>query len=85
MDKISKIRENAKVRSLFTGLNRFQLALVQLAVGRDKAANLQRAAGMVREAAKKGAQVIVLPVSDWHTSNQLYVLSHRKLVKPPLA
>ena len=50
---------------MHAGLSRFQLALVQLAVGKDKAANLRRAAGMVREAAQKGAQVVALPVSKW--------------------
>ena len=45
------------------GLHQFRLALVQLAVGADKAANLQRASRMVREAAENGAQVVALPVS----------------------
>ena len=45
------------------GLRQFRLALVQLAVGADKAANLQRASRMVREAAENGAQVVALPVS----------------------
>ena len=35
----------------------FKLALIQLAVGANKSANLSRAAEKVEEAAKKGAQV----------------------------
>ena len=45
------------------GLRKFRLALIQLAVGADKAANLTRAEGMVREAAGKGAHIVSLPVS----------------------
>ena len=43
--------------------NKFRLAMVQLAVGADKMANLKRAEGLVREAASNGAQVVSLPVS----------------------
>jgi len=39
----------------------FKLALIQLSVGANKAANLSRAVQKVEEAAKKGAQVISLP------------------------
>ena len=39
----------------------FRLALIQLAVGSNKAQNLTRAATKVREAASKGAQLISLP------------------------
>ena len=46
------------------GLRKFRLALVQLAVGADKAANLQRASQKIREAAENGAQVVALPVSN---------------------
>lgn len=53
--------EDQAMAAIAKGLSRFQLALVQLAVGKDKAANLRRAAGMVREAAQKGAQVVALP------------------------
>ena len=35
----------------------FKLALIQLSVGANKAANLSRAVQKVEEAAKKGAQV----------------------------
>ena len=45
------------------GLRQFRLALVQLAVGADKAANLQRASQKVKEAAENGAKVVALPVS----------------------
>ena len=43
----------------------FKLALIQLAVGSDKATNLSRAAEKVREAAQNGSKVVALPVSDW--------------------
>ncbi|KAJ1670661.1 Omega-amidase nit3, partial [Spiromyces aspiralis] len=39
----------------------FKLALVQLAVGSKKATNLARAHSKVQEAAKNGANVVVLP------------------------
>jgi predicted amidohydrolase len=39
-----------------------KLALIQLAAGSDKAANLQRASEKVAEAAKDGADIVVLPV-----------------------
>lgn len=41
--------------------SKFKLALIQLAVGGDKSANLQRAVEMVREAAGNGANLMVLP------------------------
>lgn len=41
----------------------FRLALVQLAVGSDKATNLSRASEKVREATQNGANIVVLPVS----------------------
>ena len=41
----------------------FKLALIQLAVGSDKATNLSRAAEKVREAARNGSKLIALPVS----------------------
>ena len=41
--------------------NKFKLALVQLSVGGDKAANLQRAVKLVCEAAGNGANIIALP------------------------
>ena len=40
----------------------FRLAMVQLAVGKDKAKNVQHACQMVRNAAQKGANMVVLPV-----------------------
>ena len=39
----------------------FRLGLIQLAVGANKAANVQRACDKVREAAANGAKVISLP------------------------
>jgi len=50
--------------SLSAELRKFRLALVQLAVGADKAANLQKASQKIREAAENGAQVVALPVSN---------------------
>ena len=41
---------------------RFKLALVQMAVGADKAANVRRACHMVKEAVQNGAGMVVLPV-----------------------
>lgn len=41
---------------------RVRLALVQLAVGSDKATNLGRAAEKVREASQNGAKIVALPV-----------------------
>ena len=42
---------------------RFRIALVQLAVGSDKAANLSRAVLKIKEAAQNGANIVTLPVS----------------------
>lgn len=42
-----------------------RIALVQLAVGADKATNLSRASEKVREATENGANIVVLPVSDY--------------------
>ena len=55
-----------------TGLRKFRLAMVQLAVGADKMANLKRAEGLVREAASNGAQIVSLPVSVALVSIKLY-------------
>ena len=44
-------------------LSKFRLGLVQMLVGADKAANLVRAAKLVKEGASNGAQVVALPVS----------------------
>lgn len=44
------------------GLRRkFRVGLVQMTVGEDKAANFARAANLVRNAARKGAQLVALP------------------------
>ncbi len=45
------------------GLRGFRLAMIQMMVGAEKTANLQRAVRMVKEAVGKGAQVVSLPVS----------------------
>ena len=44
---------------------RFKLALVQMAVGADKATNVRRACRMVKEAVQNGAGMVVLPVRGW--------------------
>ena len=36
--------------------------MIQLAVGKDKGKNIQHACQMVRNAAQKGANMVVLPV-----------------------
>jgi N-carbamoylputrescine amidase len=41
--------------------NNFRVALVQMAMSADPAANLEKAAARVEEAARKGAQVVCLP------------------------
>ena len=43
---------------------KFRLGLIQLAVGANKATNLERAEKLIREAAGQGANVIALPVSS---------------------
>ena len=43
--------------------NSFKLACIQLAVGSNKRTNLDRAKGKILEAAREGANVVVLPVS----------------------
>ncbi len=60
---LSKIHlQYCDIPSYIIGLRKLRLALVQLAVGGDKAANLTRAEGLVREAAQNGANIISLPV-----------------------
>ena len=62
---LSKSRVDRHIVCLFlSGLRKFRLGLVQMAVGADKAANLVRAASLVKEAASNGAQVIALPVGS---------------------
>lgn len=39
----------------------FKTALIQMPVTEDKSANISTAAGYVREAARQGAQITVLP------------------------
>jgi len=41
----------------------FRLAMVQMAVGAVKKANLQRATSLVAEATKNGAKMVILPVN----------------------
>ena len=50
-----------RVLFFLSSANKFRIALIQLLVGADKSVNLSRAANFIREAASKGAQVIVLP------------------------
>ena len=50
------------VTVLFNRAGRFKLALIQLAVGADKAANIRRACQKVKEAVQNGAGMVVLPV-----------------------
>lgn len=56
------------------GVRQFRLALVQLAIGAKKSANLQRASKNVREAANNGAEVVVLPVSTCQRKRMEIVL-----------
>lgn len=44
-----------------------------MTVGEDKVANLARAAGLVKEAATKGAQLVALPVSYQRHHGRAYV------------
>lgn len=53
----------------------FRLALVQLHVSPVKSGNLQRACGLVREAAAQGANVVALPVSKNHGLLSIYTLN----------
>ena len=48
---------------------KFKIALVQLAVGADKAANLKNAVQAVREASGKGANLVALPVCQPFTDS----------------
>ena len=41
---------------------KFKIALVQMAVGKDKTANLKKAVQAVREASENGANIVTLPV-----------------------
>lgn len=41
---------------------KFRLALIQMLVGSDKAANVEKAVAKVAEAAANGATMVVLPV-----------------------
>ncbi len=43
-------------------MKKINVALIQLLVGKDKPSNLKRASEKVLEAAKNGAELIVLPV-----------------------
>lgn len=54
----------------------FRIALVQLAVGSDKATNLSRATEKVREASKNGAKFVTLPVSSGKTLTEYYLHFH---------
>jgi hypothetical protein len=47
--------------SLFVTVLAFRLALIQLAVGEDKAENVKRALSFVKKAKENGSHVIALP------------------------
>ena len=49
-------------------VSKLKIALVQMAVGADKAANLRKAVQAVREASKNGANIVTLPVSCYYRS-----------------
>jgi len=49
-------------------VSKLKIALVQMAVGADKAANLRKAVQAVREASKNGANIVTLPVSRYSLS-----------------
>lgn len=50
--------------SVLAPASKFKLALIQLLGSPDKQANLERARGKILEAARHGAQVVVLPVTQ---------------------
>ena len=52
----------------------FRIALVQLLVGSEKAANLSKARALVQKAKEKGAELIVLPVGDLSQSHAAHSL-----------
>ena len=68
-----------------SGLSKFRLGLVQMLVGADKAANLVRAAKLVKEAASNGAQVIALPVSEVYLigTSEITQLDYAPVIQPP--
>jgi hypothetical protein len=53
----------------------FKLALIQLAIGADKSKNLQHAKSKILEAAGHGANVVVLPVSQYLLQTSLILIS----------
>ena len=50
--------------SAMADVPKLKIALVQMAVGADKAANLRKAVQAVREASRNGANIVTLPVSS---------------------
>lgn len=54
---------NRALSAMAADLSKLKIALVQMAVGPDKAANLKKAVEFVREASKNGANIVSLPVS----------------------
>lgn len=63
-----------KMSNVLSDCSPFKIALVQLGnVGFNKTANLAHAREKILEAAKNGAQVIVLPVND-NSFSRLYLL-----------
>ncbi|CAO3620193.1 unnamed protein product [Cunninghamella blakesleeana] len=57
----SSILRKPVMSSVLSPSSPFKLALIQLAVGADKSSNLQHARSKILEAAKQGANVVVLP------------------------
>lgn len=64
---------------ILIGMRKFKLALIQLAVGASKPANLERAGSLVREAASNGAKLVALPVRKTSQVNSQGFMSCVKL------
>lgn len=58
----------------------FKIALCQIMSSTDKAANLKRAGEMIREAAKNGAKVIVLPEMFTCPYMGEYIVKEKELI-----
>lgn len=54
----------ATSRLTMADVSKLKIALVQMAVGADKVANLRKAVQAVREASENGANIVALPVSS---------------------
>ena len=51
-------------RLTMADVSKLKIALVQMAVGADKVANLRKAVQAVKEATRNGANIVALPVSS---------------------